>query len=135
MLSIDCNRSIIGKFWSFIGCESIRYVKFDTFTPAASRGLPVTRVISRMTLQQILARAVGEEIIRNESNVVDFEDSGDKVMIDFYLKETIDLRKFSNVAVWVCWFRSLWCLRMVNAMKVICLWAPMAFGLKYVVIE
>lgn len=39
----------------------------------------MTRVISRMTLQQILARAVGEEIIRNESNVVDFEDSGDKV--------------------------------------------------------
>lgn len=61
-------------------CKSIRYVKFDTFTPAASRGLPVTRVISRMTLQQILARAVGEEVIRNESNVVDFEDSGDKVM-------------------------------------------------------
>lgn len=43
------------------------------------RGLPVTRVISRMTLQQILARAVGEEIIMNESNVVDFEDDGEKV--------------------------------------------------------
>ncbi|KAG7535722.1 FAD/NAD(P)-binding domain superfamily [Arabidopsis thaliana x Arabidopsis arenosa] len=57
------------------------YVKFDTFTPAASRGLPVTRVISRMTLQQILARAVGEDVIRNESNVVDFEDSGDKVTV------------------------------------------------------
>lgn len=60
---------------------SIRYVKFDTFTPAVSRGLPVTRVISRMTLQQILARAVGEEVIRNESNVVDFKDTGDKVMM------------------------------------------------------
>ncbi|KAL2522757.1 Zeaxanthin epoxidase [Forsythia ovata] len=57
------------------------YIKFDTFTPAAERGLPVTRVISRMTLQQILARAVGEDIIMNESNVVDFEDDGQKVNV------------------------------------------------------
>lgn len=35
-----------------------RYVKFDTFHPAVSKGLPVTRVISRLTLQQILAKAV-----------------------------------------------------------------------------
>lgn len=59
----------------------IRYVKFDTFTPAAERGLPVTRVISRMTLQQILARAVGSDIIFNESNVMDFVDDGEKVFI------------------------------------------------------
>lgn len=58
----------------------IRYIKFDTFTPAAERGLPVTRVISRMTLQQILAEAVGEDIIMNGSNVVDFEDNGNKVI-------------------------------------------------------
>lgn len=58
---------------------SIRYVKFDTFTPAVERGLPVTRVISRMTLQQILAQAVGEEVIMNESNVVSFKDDGSKV--------------------------------------------------------
>ncbi|CAA3007243.1 Zeaxanthin epoxidase, chloroplastic [Olea europaea subsp. europaea] len=57
------------------------YIKFDTFTPAAERGIPVTRVISRMTLQQILARAVGEDIIMNESNVVDFEDDGQKVTV------------------------------------------------------
>ncbi|WCJ31140.1 Zeaxanthin epoxidase chloroplastic [Euphorbia peplus] len=57
------------------------YVKFDTFTPAAERGLPVTRVISRMTLQQILARAVGEDIIMNDSNVVEFEDTGDKITV------------------------------------------------------
>ncbi|XP_058186663.1 zeaxanthin epoxidase, chloroplastic isoform X2 [Rhododendron vialii] len=57
------------------------YVKFDTFTPAAERGLPVTRVISRMTLQQILAQAVGEDIIMNDSNVVNFEDHGDKVTV------------------------------------------------------
>lgn len=56
-----------------------RYVKFDTFTPAAERGLPVTRVISRMTLQQILANAVGSDIIFNDSNVTDFIDDGEKV--------------------------------------------------------
>ncbi|CAI9758805.1 unnamed protein product [Fraxinus pennsylvanica] len=57
------------------------YIKFDTFSPAAERGLPVTRVISRITLQQILARAVGEDIIMNESNVVDFKDDGQKVTV------------------------------------------------------
>uniref|UniRef100_A0A803KXX5 Zeaxanthin epoxidase, chloroplastic n=1 Tax=Chenopodium quinoa TaxID=63459 RepID=A0A803KXX5_CHEQI len=57
------------------------YCKFDTFTPAVERGLPVTRVISRMTLQQILAQAVGEEVIMNESNVVDFKDDGTKVTV------------------------------------------------------
>ncbi|XP_057768951.1 zeaxanthin epoxidase, chloroplastic [Salvia miltiorrhiza] len=57
------------------------YVKFDTFTPAAERGLPVTRVISRMTLQQILATAVGSDIIMNESNVMDFVDDGQKVTV------------------------------------------------------
>nr|AGN03858.1 zeaxanthin epoxidase [Scutellaria baicalensis] len=57
------------------------YVKFDTFTPAAERGLPVTRVISRMTLQQILACAVGSDVIMNESNVVDFDDDGEKVTV------------------------------------------------------
>ncbi|XP_044470270.1 zeaxanthin epoxidase, chloroplastic [Mangifera indica] len=57
------------------------YIKFDTFTPAVERGLPVTRVISRMTLQQILACAVGDDIILNDSNVVDFEDDGDKVTV------------------------------------------------------
>ena len=44
------------------------------------RGLPVTRVISRMTLQQILAQSVGEEVILNESNVVNFKDDGNKVI-------------------------------------------------------
>lgn len=55
----------------------VRYIKFDTFTPAAEKGLPVTRVISRMTLQQILAHAVGNDI---DSNVIDFMDHGDKVI-------------------------------------------------------
>lgn len=63
------------------GISGSWYIKFDTFTPAAERGLPVTRVISRMTLQQILARAVGEDVILNESNVVGFEDHGHKVTV------------------------------------------------------
>lgn len=63
------------------GISGAWYIKFDTFTPAAERGLPVTRVISRMALQQILARAVGQDIIENNSNVVDFEDNGTKVKV------------------------------------------------------
>ncbi|CAN1190863.1 Zeaxanthin epoxidase, chloroplastic [Linum perenne] len=63
------------------GISGTWYVKFDTFTPAVERGLPVTRVISRMTLQSILASAVGQEIIHNDSNVVDFQDDGDKVTV------------------------------------------------------
>ncbi|KAJ4962331.1 hypothetical protein NE237_022270 [Protea cynaroides] len=63
------------------GISGSWYIKFDTFSPAAERGLPVTRVISRMTLQEILARAVGEDIIMNGSDVVDFEDDGNKVTV------------------------------------------------------
>ncbi|KAG2566552.1 zeaxanthin epoxidase, chloroplastic-like isoform X2 [Panicum virgatum] len=61
------------------GVSGSWYCKFDTFTPAAERGLPVTRVISRMTLQQILARAVGDDAILNDSHVVNFIDDGSKV--------------------------------------------------------
>ncbi|KAL4196682.1 hypothetical protein AMTRI_Chr04g184430 [Amborella trichopoda] len=63
------------------GISGAWYVKFDTYTPAVERGLPVTRVISRMTLQQILAHAVGEDVIFNNSNVVDFKDDGTKVTV------------------------------------------------------
>lgn len=67
----------------------IRYVKFDTFTPAVERGLPVTRVISRMVLQGILARAVGDDIIMNASNVVSFVDDGNKVIREsFYFEDS-----------------------------------------------
>ncbi|PIA56477.1 hypothetical protein AQUCO_00700659v1 [Aquilegia coerulea] len=61
------------------GISGSWYSKFDTFTPAVERGLPVTRVISRLTLQEILAKAVGEDLIMNGSNVIDFEDDGNKV--------------------------------------------------------
>lgn len=55
-----------------------RYVKFDTFHPAVNKGLPVTRVVSRVELQQILARAcervAGPDIICNDCHVVDYEE-------------------------------------------------------------
>lgn len=41
------------------------------------RGLPVTRVISRVVLQQLLAetaqKMAGEDIILNDQNVIDYE--------------------------------------------------------------
>ncbi|MED6196828.1 hypothetical protein PIB30_051027 [Stylosanthes scabra] len=64
------------------GVSGSWYIKFDTFTPAVERGLPVTRVISRMALQQILARAVREDSIMNDCNVVDFIDHGNKVTVE-----------------------------------------------------
>jgi zeaxanthin epoxidase len=55
-----------------------RYVKFDTFHPAVEKGLPVTRVISRVTLQNFLAdacvRVGGDSIISNDCHVVDYEE-------------------------------------------------------------
>nr|AAO48941.1 zeaxanthin epoxidase precursor [Chlamydomonas sp. W80] len=61
------------------------YVKFDTFHPAVSKGLPVTRVISRVTLQNILAKAVlrygGPDTIMSNSHVVGFEESNNGVSV------------------------------------------------------
>jgi hypothetical protein len=56
------------------------YCKFDTYHPAVNNGLPVTRVISRVTLQQILAKYAekigGPGVIQGQSKVVEFsEDS------------------------------------------------------------
>lgn len=65
----------------------IRYIKFDTVIHAAECELLVTRVISRMDLQEILAHAVGEDVFISTSNVVDFVDHGIKVII-----ETIKLK-------------------------------------------
>lgn len=54
------------------------YCKFDTFHPAVDRGLPVTRVISRVELQQILARHAvqlgGEGVIEPSSTVASYEE-------------------------------------------------------------
>ena len=52
-------------------------MKFDTFHPAVDKGLPVTRVISRVVLQQLLAQAAmkmgGRELIYNGAHVVGYE--------------------------------------------------------------
>jgi zeaxanthin epoxidase len=64
-------------------CDGISgdwYCKFDTYHPAVNNGLPVTRVISRITLQQILAKYAedigGPEVIQPNTKVVSFsEDS------------------------------------------------------------
>ncbi|GFH20104.1 zeaxanthin epoxydase [Haematococcus lacustris] len=61
---------------------SDRYVKFDTFHPAVERGLPVTRVINRVTLQQLLAEAVirlgGEDMILGGCHVTAYEEFVDR---------------------------------------------------------
>ncbi|PKI39434.1 hypothetical protein CRG98_040192 [Punica granatum] len=63
------------------GVSGTWYNKFDMFTPAAERGLPVTRIISRMALQRILAHHVGDDVILLDSKVVDFDDDGSKVTV------------------------------------------------------
>ncbi|XP_015584627.1 zeaxanthin epoxidase, chloroplastic isoform X2 [Ricinus communis] len=57
------------------------FTKFDLSTPALKRGLPVTRVICRMALQDILLNAVGFDIVRNKSKVVDFMEDSSKVTV------------------------------------------------------
>lgn len=57
------------------------FAKFDLLTPAIKRGLPVTRVICRMTLQDILVNAVGFDIVSNRSRVVDFIEHPNKVTV------------------------------------------------------
>ena len=53
------------------------YCKFDTFHPAVDNGLPVTRVIGRYTLQQIMAERVralgGDDVITNGVHIVKYE--------------------------------------------------------------
>ncbi|XP_031473468.1 zeaxanthin epoxidase, chloroplastic-like [Nymphaea colorata] len=63
------------------GISGCWYVKYDLFTPAAQRGLPATRVISRIALQDILVHAVGSKNIFNNCNVVDFKDEARKVAV------------------------------------------------------
>lgn len=54
------------------------YCKFDTFHPAVSHKLPVTRVISRVTLQGVLSAGL-EPVIRNNTLVEGFEESDEGV--------------------------------------------------------
>ncbi|CAB4268034.1 unnamed protein product [Prunus armeniaca] len=55
--------------------------KFDLSSPAVSRGLPLTLVICRTALQDILLNAVGLDIVRNKSKVVDFLEDPSKVTV------------------------------------------------------
>lgn len=52
------------------------YCKFDTFHPAVDKGLPVTRVISRQRLQEILADRCrelgGQNVILNDVHIIDY---------------------------------------------------------------
>ncbi|CAK9177405.1 unnamed protein product [Ilex paraguariensis] len=57
------------------------FATFDLLTPAMKSGLPVTQVISRMTLQDILFNAVGQDIVNNNSKVVDFVEDYKKVTV------------------------------------------------------
>jgi hypothetical protein len=57
-----------------------RFTKLDLFTPAVTRGLPITQLICRMALQEILVNAVGSEVVRNKSKVVDFREDPNKVL-------------------------------------------------------
>ncbi|XP_021808858.1 zeaxanthin epoxidase, chloroplastic-like [Prunus avium] len=57
------------------------FTKFDLSSPPVSRGLPITRVICRMELQDILVNAVGSDIVRNNSKVVDFIEEPSKVTV------------------------------------------------------
>jgi 2-polyprenyl-6-methoxyphenol hydroxylase-like FAD-dependent oxidoreductase len=55
------------------------YCKFDTFHPAVDNGLPVTRVISRVTLQGILAGGLPESCILNNCKVASYEEDSDGI--------------------------------------------------------
>ncbi|KAI3982314.1 hypothetical protein MKX01_037847 [Papaver californicum] len=57
------------------------FTTYDFLTPAVEKGLPFTQVISRITLQDILVKAVGLDIVHNKSKVVDFVEDPDKVTI------------------------------------------------------
>uniref|UniRef100_A0A5B6YJP3 FAD-binding domain-containing protein n=2 Tax=Davidia involucrata TaxID=16924 RepID=A0A5B6YJP3_DAVIN len=57
------------------------FTKFDLLTPAVRRGLPITQVICRMALQDILVNAVGDDILSNKAKVVDFVKDSNKVTV------------------------------------------------------
>ena len=76
-------------------CDGISgdwYCKFDTYHPAVENGLPVTRVISRVTLQQILAKYAekigGDQVIQPSMKVNSFSEDSvqghDRVWIPLY---------------------------------------------------
>ncbi|KAL4581172.1 hypothetical protein LXL04_017381 [Taraxacum kok-saghyz] len=59
----------------------LRLAKLDLLRPAIEKGLPVTLVISRTKLQEILLNAVGDHIVFNNSKVIDFTQDPHKVVV------------------------------------------------------
>ncbi|AES87209.1 zeaxanthin epoxidase, chloroplastic isoform X3 [Medicago truncatula] len=57
------------------------FTELDLLTPASRKGLPLTLVICRMTLQDILVNAIGSNILKNKSKVVDFIQEPSKVRV------------------------------------------------------
>ncbi|KAK4414412.1 protein N-terminal asparagine amidohydrolase [Sesamum alatum] len=57
------------------------FVKFDFLTPAIAKGIPITLMICRMELQRLLLNAVGEDVVINNSKVVDFVTDANKVTV------------------------------------------------------
>ncbi|XP_020090739.1 zeaxanthin epoxidase, chloroplastic-like isoform X2 [Ananas comosus] len=57
------------------------FIKIDLLTPARKKGLPLTRSICRMTLQDILLKAIGSDTVYNRSKVVDFREHQNKVTV------------------------------------------------------
>lgn len=57
------------------------FAKYDLERPAVERGLPVTRVICRMALQQILLNGIGKDIVCNNSKVVNFIEDSSRVTV------------------------------------------------------
>ncbi|CAK7331785.1 unnamed protein product [Dovyalis caffra] len=62
-------------------CSHFRFIKLNLLNHAINRGLPVTTVICRMALQDILLNAVGLDIVSNKSKVVDFVQDSNKVTV------------------------------------------------------
>ncbi|XP_017245167.1 zeaxanthin epoxidase, chloroplastic [Daucus carota subsp. sativus] len=57
------------------------FATYDLEKPAVERGLPVTRVICRMALQQILLHGIGKDIVCNNSRVVNFIEDSSRVTV------------------------------------------------------
>ncbi|KAL6493893.1 hypothetical protein OROGR_031802 [Orobanche gracilis] len=57
------------------------FARFDFLTPALQKGIPVTQIICRMELQRLLLNAVGEDLVINNSKVVDFVNDPNKVTV------------------------------------------------------
>ena len=79
-----------------------RFTKVDLYTPASRKGLPITLVICRMALQDILVSAVGPNILRNKSKVVDFMQEANKVWDSLQIGTPCTTHLCTNRTSWYC---------------------------------